>query len=139
MIQIQDELQILEKKLIGALNDVRAMIRRLDNGEETPSIFCLLFELLFEKSPNVYLMQAEVYGWLSSRLPLYPKTKAACENRGWVDGRRNNTFWRAFWRWLASQEGVERVEIGKTARFVGITRKRWDSVPTALLERFKDM
>lgn len=122
---IIDELIMMEKDFVRMSDRISSIRREIQSkGEGKETLFELLFELLFDKSPDTYLMQHEVYGWLTSRLDTYSTVKKACEARGWVDGRRNNAFWRAFWRWMADQDGVERIETGRClARFQGITRR----------------
>lgn len=78
----------------------------------------------FKPNPKGFLLQSEIFSFLSDGLNKDINLKFECVKYGWSDGT-SNKFWREFWKWLANQDGISRIASSKNnIKFMGIDLRR---------------
>ena len=136
--EVLNDLIRLERDLVYSIQQVQEIRRKLA-AKQDDSLYQLLFDVLFERRYDDGIMQVEVFRWLKKQLELYPALKHECVERGWSDEVRNNRFWRNFWSWLSSIEGVKREKQGSLFKFMGISRRYPEKVDAEIIRRIDEL
>ena len=127
MEQMDDEIMLMVKDarrraedMAHCLRDLeRKLEKRLGGIESSTKLYERVFSAVFVYSEGM-MLQSAVYHAIEEKVNAWPEMGDICRRNGWT-GTPQSPFWRGFWRWLASQEGITRKDSPRPSRFVGLS------------------